>query len=245
MTSRKRIYSSSSNTEGSRSTPSDRSFSKKRSTRKKRRQHILETLESRQLLAGPQLIGIQPNEGDLIVNGSVLDTAPRALTLRFDQNQQIDPATLDGIRLTRAGDDDLLGTDDDIQITPGLVTVGDPQQNEVVVRFAETLPDDSYKLEVFGFDDDGLGIVALRNQSAETFMPRTPGQRVQVTNFSLDLGALIEAVVPQPVVRLPDGSLVEQEARGARRVRVPSTARAEITDLNEVRPNRYRDGADS
>ncbi len=100
--------------------PIDR-FSR-RSTRKKRRQHILETLESRQLLAGPQLIGIQPNEGDLIVNGSVLDTAPRVLTLRFDQNQQIDPSTLDGIRVTRAGDDGLLGTDDDIQIAPGLVT---------------------------------------------------------------------------------------------------------------------------
>ncbi len=208
MTSRKRINSSTSNSEGSRSTRSDRSFSK-RSTRKKRRQHILETLESRQLLAGPQLIGIQPNEGDLIVNGSILDTAPRALTLRFDQNQQIDPSTLDGIRLTRAGDDGLLGTNDDIQIAPGLVTVGDPQQNEVVVRFAETLPDDSYKLEVFGFDDDGLGIVALRNQSAETFVPRAAGQRVQVTNFSLDLGTLIEAVVPQPVVRLADGSLVQ------------------------------------
>ena len=96
--------------------------------RRKDRRLLSESLEPRQLLAGPDLIGIQPNEGDLIVNGSVLDTAPRALTLRFDQNQQIDPATLDGIRLTRAGDDDLLGTSDDIQITPGLVTVGDPQQ---------------------------------------------------------------------------------------------------------------------
>ncbi len=38
---------------------------------------------------------------------------------------------------------------------------------------------------------------------------RAAGQRVQVTNFSLDLGALIEAVVPQPVVRLADGSLVQ------------------------------------
>ena len=44
-------------------------------SRNKRRRHILETLEPRQLLAGPQLIGIQPNVGELIVEGSNLDIA--------------------------------------------------------------------------------------------------------------------------------------------------------------------------
>ncbi len=42
-------------------------------SRKSRRQHLLETLEARQLLAGPQLIGIQPNEGALIEDGTVRD----------------------------------------------------------------------------------------------------------------------------------------------------------------------------
>ncbi len=208
MTSRKRKYSSTFSSDASRSDRSHRSSSKK-SNRKKRRQHILETLETRQLLAGPQLIGIQPNEGDLIVNGSDVDTAPRVLTLRFDEDQQIDPTTLDGVRVTRAGDDGLLGTTDDVPIVPGLISVGDPNQNEVLVRFSETLPDDKYKLEVFGFDDDGLGITGLRNQNGELFQPRATGQRAQVTEFNLKLGALIESIVPQPVVRLADGSLVQ------------------------------------
>ncbi len=193
MTSRKRLHTSASSTE----------------TRKKRRMHLLETLESRQLLAGPQLIGIQPNDGDLIVNGSIRDTAPRVLTFRFDENQVINTGTFDGIRVTRAGDDGILGTTDDIIINPGLITLGDNAPNEVVVRFADALPNDKYKAEVFGFDDAGLGVTGLRNQANELFMPRTAGQRVQVTNFDLRLGALIESVVPQPVVRLADGSLVQ------------------------------------
>ncbi|MGI9470381.1 MAG: hypothetical protein ACR2NZ_02535, partial [Rubripirellula sp.] len=207
MTSRKRKYSSTSISDALRGNRKERS-SHKNSTQKKRR-NILEKLESRQLLAGPQLIGIQPNVGDLIVNGSDLDTAPRVLTLRFDEDQLIDPNTLAGVQVTRAGDDGLLGTNDDVQLVPGLVSVGDPNQNEVLVRFAETLPDDKYKLEVFGFDDAGLGIVGLRNQNGELFQPRGAGQRVEATEFDLKLGTLIESVVPQPVVRLSDGSLVQ------------------------------------
>ena len=43
-------------------------------SRNKRRRHIRD-FEPRQLLAGPQLIGIQPNVGELIVEGSNLDIA--------------------------------------------------------------------------------------------------------------------------------------------------------------------------
>ncbi|WP_231615288.1 tandem-95 repeat protein [Novipirellula artificiosorum] len=172
-----------------------------------RRQHLLETLEARQLLAGPQLIGIQPNEGDLIVDGSVRESAPRVLTFRFDQDQQIDANTLDGIRITRSGQDDVFNTADDVRITPGLVTLGDPNQNEVVVRFAESLPDDNYRIEVFGYDDAGLGVTGIRNIDGELLQPRTAGQRSEVVNFDLRLGALVEAVVPQPVIRKADGSL--------------------------------------
>ncbi len=221
MTSRKRLNTSASPTDvspraglssssngGGPGAKSSRS-GKPRATRKKRRQHILETLEARQLLAGPQLIGIQPNQGDLIVAGSVRDTAPNVLTFRFDQNQTIDTNTFEGIRVTRAGIDGLLGTADDVRITPGLVTLGDNAPNEVVVRFADALPDDKYKAEVFGFDDPGLGITALRNVGGEIFRAGNAGQRVNVTNFELRLGSLIESVVPQPVVRLADGSLVQ------------------------------------
>ena len=181
--------------------------SDKKLTRKKRRQNLVETLESRQLLAGPQLIGIQPNVGELIVDGSTVETAPRVLTLRFDEDQRIDPATLDAVKITRAGEDGELDTDDDVAIEPGLVTLGDTAANEVVVRFSERLTDDKYKVEVFGYDDPSVGIVGLRNEDGELLQTRVAGQRVETTRFDLQLGALIESVVPQPVIRLADGSL--------------------------------------
>src|SRR5690606_9448773 len=41
----------------------------------------------------------------------------------------------------------------------------------------------------------------------EALQPSSAGARAETINFELNLGALIEAVVPQPVVRLADGSL--------------------------------------
>lgn len=180
------------------------------STRQRKRKHLLETLESRQMLAGPQLIGIQPNEGDLIVEGSILNVAPRALTFRFDEVQQIDPATFGGIQITRAGGDDTFGTADDVRVIPGLVTLGDIKANEVVVRFAENLPDDKYRIDLFSFDDPDRGIVALRNAAGEALQPSLAGARTESVEFELNLGALVEAVVPQPVVRLENGSLQQR-----------------------------------
>ena len=210
MTSRKRNSATTPSSHPRRERQASRKNSGKDASlhsRMKRRQHLLETLESRQLLAGPQLIGIQPNEGDLIVNGSVLDTAPRVLTFGFDEVQQINPDTLDGIRVTRSGDDGVFNTSDDVRVAPGLVTVGDPNENEVVVRFAEALPDDSYRIEVFGFDDANRGIIGLQNRNGEFLQPSVEGERSDVVEFELKLGALIESIVPQPVVRLQDGSL--------------------------------------
>ena len=139
--------------------------------------------------------------------GPVLDVAPRTLTFRFDEVQQINAESLDGIRLTRAGDDGLLDTADDQVIVPGLVSLGDNAANEVVVRFAEPLPDDLYKAEVFSFTDDGLGITGLTNRDGEFFQPSNVAQRIETTRFDLRLGTQIESVVPQPVVRRADGSL--------------------------------------
>lgn len=178
--------------------------------RTQKRRHLLETLETRQLLAGPQLIGVQPNEGALIDDGAVRSVAPRALTFRFDETQQIDPATFEGIQIRRSGPDGQFGTDDDVRIVPGLVTLGDIRQNEVVVRFAENLPDDHYRIDVFAFDDPISGVTALRNIGGELFVPSTAGSRTETINFRLSLGALVEAVVPQPVVRLANGSLEQR-----------------------------------
>ncbi len=83
--------------------------------RKKRRQDrrsLLESLETRHLMAGPQLIGIQPNEGQLLFEPNlnatgvtVLNVAPNELVFRFDDDTTLDEATLSAIRITRAGDD--------------------------------------------------------------------------------------------------------------------------------------------
>ncbi|TWT73866.1 GEVED domain-containing protein [Allorhodopirellula solitaria] len=217
MTSRQRNTSSSpvSSTPSASSERSDRSRrreSKRRgASRVSRRQHLLETLEPRQLLAGPQLIGVQPNEGELIDNGDVRDVAPQVLTFRFDEDQQIDANTLDAVQITRSGRDGAFGTADDVRIEPGLVTLGDPNENEVVVRFAESLPDDNYRINVYGYDDSSASppIVGLRNLQGELIQPSVPGTRTETIDFQLDLGALVESVVPQPVVRNADGTLTQ------------------------------------
>ncbi|MEM6776757.1 MAG: peptidase, partial [Planctomycetota bacterium] len=202
-----------------------------RSDTQQKRRSIVETLEARQLLAGPQLIGVQPNsggvinldgqfteaDGGLIANSqlTIRDTAPRVLTFRFDESQQIDPATLGGVQITRAGDDGVFGVNetsginDDITIVPGLVSVGDTSANEVVVRFAESLPDDSYRINVFGFDDTEAGITGLRNTDGDLFESNSLTGRTEQIDFRLDLGALIESIVPQPVVRNADGTLTQ------------------------------------
>lgn len=279
---------------------------------KKRLRHMLhETLEERQLLTvGPQLIGIQPDSNNLLFNGDVLNEAPRELTFRFDDSQQIDPATLAGIQITAAGGDGSFGVasaqsdfgsqgkanilltaaNEDLQFTvnvdtallapnappvvasggstiaitlntnpagpttadqlidtlntvlagsvtaelnggvgdaplglastasfapfaldsssdrvvsPGAVLVGDnPDQNEVTVRFAETLKDDRYKIDIFGFDDPTAGIVGLKNTAGEFFVPSASNSRAESVEFRLDLGSQVISVVPQPVVRV-------------------------------------------
>ncbi|TWU18034.1 hypothetical protein Poly21_01890 [Allorhodopirellula heiligendammensis] len=219
MTSRQRNSSSSpvSSAPSSSSERSERSRRRERdgnrrgASRLARRQHLLETLEPRQLLAGPQLIGIQPNEGELIDNGDVRQVAPRVLTFRFDEDQQIDTNTLDAIEITRSGRDGAFGTADDVAIQPGLVTLGDPNENEVVVRFADALPDDNYRINIYGYDDPNATprIVGLRNVQGELIQPSVPGTRTETIDFQLDLGALVESIVPQPVIRNADGSLTQ------------------------------------
>jgi len=284
------------------------------------RKSLIETLETRQLMAvGPRLIGVQPNNSDLIENGVIRTIAPTELTFRFDQIQVIDPATVSGIRVTRAGGDGSFGlpsvstdlgsdgrvdiqltsknagdfltintsatnlgtgvgpqltlngstvsivlnsasgslvtaanlvnainnspvlsarlsakingglasatlggaeanrygsvvmrTSNDAVVQPGAVIIGDrPNENEVTLRFAENLPDDVYRLEVFGFDDAGRGITGLRNLDGDLFQPTLSGTRQDTIEFRLDLGSKVTGVVPQPVVRNATGELVQ------------------------------------
>jgi hypothetical protein len=84
--------------------------SRRLGARKRVRQMLTEQLEQRQLFAvGPSLIGIQPNNSDLLIDGAVRQTSPRELVFRFDESQIIHASTLDGIRITRSGGDGTFG----------------------------------------------------------------------------------------------------------------------------------------
>ena len=161
----------------------------------------LEKLEERQLLAiGPQLIVINPTADTILAPNDVLNVAPNNLTFRFDDNQQIDPETLTGIQITRAGDNGILGDADDVAITPGFIGLGS-EPNEVIVRFAETLSDDLYNITILG-----NGPNALRNVDDCEF---NDGVDFSLP-FELDLGTQIVAVIPQPIFRSPVTGALEQ-----------------------------------
>ena len=79
-----------------------------------------------------------------------------------------------------------------VAISPGYVGVNPDAQNEVIVRFAEALPDDTYRIEIVG-----SGSTPLTNSLGEAFNDGVDLLR----DFELDLGAQVIAVVPQPVDR--------------------------------------------
>jgi len=97
------------------------------------RQALLESLESRQLMAvGPQLIAVQSNEGDVVSEGQILSSSPRELVFRFDDSSAIDPATLGGIQISRTGGDSAF---DRAYVSTDLGTNG-----VVVMDFAAAVP---------------------------------------------------------------------------------------------------------
>ena len=57
------------------------------------------------MATGPQLVGIQPNRGDLLKDGDVLNVSPRELVFHFDETAVIDETTLGAIQVTRSGGD--------------------------------------------------------------------------------------------------------------------------------------------
>ncbi|PQO26036.1 hypothetical protein C5Y96_21535 [Blastopirellula marina] len=170
----------------------------------KQRSMMHEPLEKRELLAAnvvPQLVGIQPNSGELLQENDVRGISPRSLTFNFaevtDAGDLIDPTTLaDGIVISRAGLDGKLGTADDVRITgpnsnfEGFIGIGD-QLNQVIVRFGEALPDDLYRIQITSALKD------MEGQAAQAF----------TRNFELNLAPQVMSVVPQPVTRNADGSL--------------------------------------
>ncbi len=167
-----------------------KSISKLAAARARRRQRTstltLENLEERRLLAGDfQLAAIQASDGMLISATTVRTVEPGDLTLVFSKGQTIDPATLGSISVVRSGGDGIFGNGNDVPVTTGFVGLGE-EPNEVVLRFAEALPDDKYRLTVAG---------TLSTTDGTEF-----NEGVSVaTPFELDLVAQVIAVVPQPI----------------------------------------------
>ncbi len=171
---------------------------RRRAKRRRERQMRLETLEPRQMLVGgPILQGISVDDGSLLQD--IENTAPQEIVFRFDRDQVISQTdtSLAGITLTHGGDDRTLGTADDVTVVPGYIGVG-VTENQVVMRFAETLPDNIYEVHISGNGTNGL-----KNTEGESFDqdPDVDGNQDFERVFRLDLGAQVIAVVPQPITR--------------------------------------------
>jgi len=147
----------------------------------------------------PDLVAVIPNEGSLIEEGTELNVAPRELILRFNEGQRLDPRTLGAIQFVRAGGDDSFNEGNEVVVPIGYIGIGD-KPNEVIVRFAENLPDDKYRLII-----KGTGPNPLMNLDSPPlpfrYDPDLKVGRDLTMEFDINLGPQVLAVVPQPVYR--------------------------------------------
>lgn len=142
---------------------------------------------------------------------NLLEESPAELLLRFSSDEGIDETTLaQGIRVSDAGRDGVLGTPDDIIITPGWIGLDSASGREVAMRFAQPLGDGRYRVEVFGEDIPAENIFAVRKTDGDTFDPAESGSDRDIIDFELELGARVVAVVPQPTERDAAGTLTQQ-----------------------------------
>lgn len=168
----------------------------KRRLTRKRPSLNAEGLETRALLAGPTLVAVRPNIGAFLTDGETRNVAPKELTLQFNPGQQIDGANNrlfnnSPIVVQRSGRDGTFTDGNEVSVTLGYVGLGATPE-EVVLRFAENLSDDFYRIRI-----KGTGTNPLENVAGENFNNGNDG----FFNFRLDLGSQVRAVVPQPITR--------------------------------------------
>ncbi len=158
----------------------------------------------------PRLVGVNPNGAGIFSATSLnqLEFAPSELTFRFDGGQELDPNTLSGIQIIASGGDGTFDDGNERRIIPGFLGFGDNEQT-VVARFTETLPDERYRIVITGQDDASAGIVGLRNVAGLSFMS-IDGQSVQVIDFDVEIGGKVIAVVTQPIDPV-DGALTRRD----------------------------------
>ncbi|MFP6602195.1 MAG: hypothetical protein VB862_06685, partial [Pirellulaceae bacterium] len=89
----------------------------------------------------------------------------------------------------------VLGGSNDVVLEPGYVSKGDFTR-EILFRFKESLPDDTYQVSVFG-----SGPNALMDADGSVF---NDGEDLTI-DFAIDLAPQVQSVVPQPVMRNVNG----------------------------------------
>ena len=72
-----------------------------RSLRSLKRRSLLESLETRHLMAGPHLVGIQQNSSQLLADGSILTSSPSEFVFKFDEAVDVSSNDFQGIQLSR------------------------------------------------------------------------------------------------------------------------------------------------
>ncbi|MEX0669581.1 MAG: fibronectin type III domain-containing protein [Pirellulales bacterium] len=161
----------------------------------------MEAVEPRRLLAFDLVAAYAGSAEPFYATGVTTETpivaeAPQQITLRFSPGVQLPAGPVGGVTVVRAGADGAFGTADDAPLalggSIGFIGVDDaPNENQLVIRFAETLPDGLYRINV----NAGLSSV-----SGDIARPTS-------IDLRLDLGAHVQSVVPQPITRGGTGQL--------------------------------------
>ncbi len=135
---------------------------------------------------GPQLISIIPNQGSVITSGQTLSVNPSQLTFQFQNGESINPSTVSAIQISQ------VTSSGNVPVTAGFEGLGN-SPNDVIFRFANPLADGSYQITIIGAS--GGSTPPLTDTNGNAF---NGGVNVTET-FSIDYGAEVTAVVPQPV----------------------------------------------
>ncbi|MGM0488743.1 MAG: hypothetical protein ACQESR_18550, partial [Planctomycetota bacterium] len=159
----------------------------------------MECLEARRLLAGaPELAEIEAG-GRPIADGDVRDETFQDLVFRFDADDTIKESTIEGgFELNGAGDDQEVGTGDDVTVEPEYAGFLGDSTNEVLLRFAETVPDGAYGIQIGG---------SVTSESGDSF---NEGNTYNL-EFTMDQGIEAITVTPQPMVLDPDTGELTQK----------------------------------
>jgi hypothetical protein len=158
-----------------------------------------ESLEDRRMMAGPQLVGILPDDGHLLQPNEKLGVAPLDLTFRFDENQVIDFDTVDtGIQIWRSGLDGVFtaasaitdfNTNNAVQVTFSAKALGTAQNG---IQVAITKRD---------FGGIGLPLITVSGTTVNIELntnsqgPTTAQSLVTALNANTAASALVSAAV--------------------------------------------------